>query len=200
MPHYFDTSPSSPSSRRRVDVLLPDDAFSYDTDTSVFSHGRLDAGTKILLSVAPPPPNHGNFVDLGCGAGPITLSLARRSPGATVWGVDVNERARALTDHNATTLGLSNVRVVSPDDFPAELPIDLVWSNPPIKVGKDVLHGMLRLWLGRLAPTGRAVFVVHKNLGSDSLQSWLEREGWRAERLASRQGYRVLLVTRPGEK
>ena len=56
------------------------------------------------------------------------------------------------------------------------------------------------LWLGRLAPKGRAVFVVHKNLGSDSLQSWLEREGWGAERLASRQGYRVLLVTRPGEK
>jgi len=203
MPHYFDTDPSSTSSRRRVDVLLPHDAFSYDTDTSVFSHGRLDAGTKILLSDAPPPPSSGNLVDLGCGAGPIALSMARRSPDATVWAVDVNERARELTKHNAASLGLGNVRVVAPDGFPDrggrdDPRVDLLWSNPPIKVGKDVLHSMLRLWLGRLAPDGRAVLVVHKHLGSDSLAAWLNHEGWPTRRIGSRRGYRLLDVSPSG--
>jgi 16S rRNA G1207 methylase RsmC len=160
----------------------------------VFSHGRLDAGTKILLSDAPPPPGSGTFLDLGCGAGPIALSLARRSPDARVWAVDVNERARSLTADNARQLGLANVRVAAPDEVPTDIRFDLIWSNPPIKVGKNELHRMLMQWLTRLSEHGCAVLVVNKHLGSDSLASWLVAQGFTVARLGSRRGYRLLEV------
>jgi len=196
MSHYFDNSPSAPSHPETVAVLLPGDAFEYTSDAGVFSHGHLDPGTKILLSDAPDPPSSGTFLDLGCGAGPIALSLARRSPEATVWAVDVNQRALELTRANAQRLGLRNVQVAEPDDVPTDVVFDLIWSNPPIKVGKDVLHHMLERWLNRLAPNGHAVLVVNKHLGSDSLARWLTTDGYQVERLGSRRGYRLLDVWR----
>ena len=71
---------------------------------------------------------------------------------------------------------------------------DLIWSNPAIRVGKAALHEMLRTWLDRLTPDGRAVLVVQRHLGADSLAAWLNDEGWPTERLASRRGYRLLDV------
>ena len=194
MSHYFDPSPESASDPRTVTVVLPDDAFDYTSDSSVFSHGRLDVGTKFLLTDAPEPPTSGVFLDLGCGAGPITLALARRRSTARVVAIDVNERARRLTADNAHRLGLDNVEVVAPDDVDETTRFDLIWSNPPIKVGKAELHRMLLVWLARLTPTGRAVLVVHKNLGSDSLQRWLISEGFATTRHGSRAGYRLLVV------
>ena len=124
-----------------------------------------------------------------------------RRPSATVWAVDVNARARELTVDNAVALGHTNLRVLAPDDVPADTRFDVIWSNPPIKVGKAALHSLLTHWLTRLSPQGVAVLVVHKNLGSDSLQSWLRTQGYRVERIASRQGFRVLTVARdqPGD-
>jgi 16S rRNA (guanine1207-N2)-methyltransferase len=194
MSHYFDHSPESPSDPRSVTVVVPGDAFDYRTDRGVFSHGRLDTGTKFLLTDAPEPPETGVFLDLGCGAGPIALALARRRPQAQVVAVDVNERARQLTVDNARRLGISNLVVHGPDDVDDSLHFDLIWSNPPIKVGKDELHTMLLRWLERLSPTGRAVLVVQKNLGSDSLQRWLNESGHPTVRLGSRAGYRLLDV------
>ena len=193
--HYFNDVPDVPSARRRISVDLPDSSFEMETDTGVFSHGRLDAGTKVLLMEAPALPLAGDLLDLGCGAGPIALTMARRSPGSRVWAVDVNSRARELTAHNARTLSLSNVTVAAPDDVPDDVRFDVIWSNPPIKVGKDELHSLLLRWLPRLAPDGRAVLVVNKNLGSDSLQKWLRERGYTVDRIASRQGYRILMVT-----
>jgi len=193
--HYFNDVPDVPSARRRISVDLPDSSFEMETDTGVFSHGRLDAGTKVLLMEAPALPHAGDLLDLGCGAGPIALTMARRSPGSRVWAVDVNSRARELTAHNARTLSLSNVTVAAPDDVPDDVRFDVIWSNPPIKVGKDELHALLLRWLPRLAPDGRAVLVVNKNLGSDSLQKWLRERGYTVDRIASRQGYRILVVS-----
>jgi 16S rRNA G1207 methylase RsmC len=76
-----------------------------------------------------------------------------------------------------------------------ELALDAIWSNPPIRVGKDALHAMLRTWLPRLAPDGVAHLVVSKNLGADSLQRWIENElGQATSRIASSKGFRVLAV------
>ncbi|MFP5255977.1 MAG: class I SAM-dependent methyltransferase [Acidimicrobiia bacterium] len=194
--HYFDPAPGAASRPATVRLTLPDVTLELATDRGVFSADRVDPGTKYLLLDAPAPPETGTFVDLGCGYGPIACTLARRAPGATVWAVDVNERARALCRANAEALGLANVVVAAPDEAPEDLSIDRLWSNPPIRIGKAALHDLLGTWLGRLAPAGSAVLVVQKHLGADSLQRWLEGEGWRAVRLGSRSGYRLLEVTR----
>jgi 16S rRNA G1207 methylase RsmC len=124
------------------------------------------------------------------------MTMARRSPESSVWAVDVNERARLLTRDNASALSLTNVTVASPDEVPDDVVFDVIWSNPPIKVGKQELHDLLNRWLARLSPDGYAVLVVNKNLGSDSLAKWLTELGWTVKRISSRQGFRVLTVKR----
>jgi 16S rRNA (guanine1207-N2)-methyltransferase len=192
--HYFEPRPSSRSAPKEIRLDLPDVSLTLVTDRGVFSPDRIDTGTKHLLLDGPEPVPDGTLVDLGCGYGPIACTLARRAPAATVWAVDVNERALELCRANAARLGLTNVRVVTADGVPADLVVHELWSNPPIRVGKRALHDLLRTWLGRLAPTGRAVLVVQKHLGADSLHRWLETEGWSVERTSSRAGYRVLEV------
>jgi 16S rRNA (guanine1207-N2)-methyltransferase len=196
-PHYFSAAPGAPSRPATVRLDLPDRSFTLGTDRGVFSARQIDPGTKVLLLEAPPPPNTGELLDLGCGYGPIALTLAARAPAATVWAVDVNERARALTAANAEAAGLPNVRVAAPDDVPDDLRFAAVWSNPPVRIGKRALHELLTRWLARLDDHGHALLVVQKHLGSDSLHRWLEGEGWRVTRRASRMAYRVLDVTRP---
>lgn len=196
-PHYFTPTPGAPSRPATVRLDLPDASFVLATDRGVFSTGRIDPGTKVLLLAAPPPPAAGDLLDLGCGYGPIALALAHRAPGATVWAVDVNERARDLTRANAEAAGLANVRVAAPDDVPAGTRFAAIWSNPPVRIGKAALHDLLDRWLGRLAGDGYALLVVHKHLGADSLHRWLAERGRVVERRASRLGYRVLEV-RPG--
>jgi 16S rRNA G1207 methylase RsmC len=120
--------------------------------------------------------------------------LAWRAPGSTVWAVDVNERALGLTARNAAGLGLAAVRPVRPEGVPATVRFAGIWSNPPIRIGKEALHGLLRDWLPRLAVGGDAWLVVNRHLGGDSLAAWLATEGWEVDRTASKRGYRILRV------
>lgn len=161
----------------------------------MFSPDRIDPGTRLLLRGGPAPRSDGTIVDLGCGYGPIAVTLAMRSPRARVVAVDVNERARALCATNAAAAGV-RVEVLAPDEVPPDLAVDELWSNPPIRIGKAALHELLSGWLRRLAPDGRAHLVVGRNLGADSLAAWLRDEGWQVERRRSAQGYRLLTVTR----
>nr|NLD39813.1 methyltransferase [Actinomycetales bacterium] len=197
--HYFAAEPAAADARREVTVRLAGRPVTVETASSVFSADRLDPGTAILLEHAAPPPPQGTFVDLGSGWGPIALTLAMRSPAARVLAVEVNARARDLTARNASRLGLA-VEVREPESALTAIPeggVDLLWSNPPIRIGKEALHGLLATWLARLAPDGRAELVVAKNLGSDSLQRWIREElGFVCERVASSRGYRILAVTR----
>jgi 16S rRNA (guanine1207-N2)-methyltransferase len=205
--HYFTPHPTAPHRPGMVRVVTGDAYLELDTDSGVFSPGRLDPGTRLLLDSAPAPSPDGDLLDLGCGYGPIACVLATRSPGATVWGVDVNQRALDLTARNALKAGLSNVRTAvapyplptGPDRPPGDpaLPgvFKTIWSNPPIRIGKPALHSLLVTWLDRLAPGGQAALVVSRNLGSDSLQRWLaEDQGWPVTRLAARSGYRLLVI------
>jgi 16S rRNA (guanine1207-N2)-methyltransferase len=190
--HYFSPSPVAASRPSTVRLDLPDLSLALRTDRGVFSGARIDPGTKYLLTEAPAPPTGGHLADVGCGYGPIALTLATRSPGATVWAVDVNHRALELTRANAAAAGLANVRVTTPDEVPADLRLAALWSNPPVRVGKAALHELLDTWLGRLDTGGKALLVVQKNLGADSLHRWLEGRAWSVTRLGSRVGYRLL--------
>ena len=194
---YFAERPQAAHRRGEVRVVLPDVVLRLETDSGTFSPGRLDPGTRVLLDTVPAPPASGDLLDLGCGYGPVALTMAARSPGATVWAVDTNERALELCRSNAARAGLGNVRCITPGEAPPGTRYSVIWSNPPIRIGKPALHELLTTWLGLLVPGGAAYLVVHRNLGSDSLQSWLRRRGWAAERVTSRAGYRVLRVETP---
>jgi len=193
--HYFSPQPRAAHRPGLVRVILPDVYLELATDAGVFSPGRLDPGTRLLLEESPAPPPAGDLLDLGCGYGPIACVLAARAPGATVWAVDVNERALELCARNAAAAGLANVRCVTPEDPAIPAALSAIWSNPPVRVGKAVLHALLAGWLGRLGPGGQAYLVAGRNLGADSLHRWLAEQGWPVTRLAARSGYRVLHVT-----
>lgn len=191
--HYFET-PTGPERRRDVTVSAWGTELTLHSADGVFSHERLDKATAVLLDNVEAPAG-GTVLDLGCGWGPIACAIAHRSPGTTVWATDVNERALELTRDNAARLGVE-VGVAAPDDVPADLRFDHLWSNPPIRIGKQALHELLLRWLPRLSDDGTAHLVVGKNLGADSLQRWLVDQGWSCERTASAKGFRVLTVTR----
>ena len=192
--HYFSPRPRAPHRPGLVRVVLPDVYLELATDAGVFSPGRLDPGTRLLLEESPAPPLSGDLLDLGCGYGPVACVLAARSPGAAVWAVDVNERALELCARNAAAAGLPNVRCVTPDDPSVPARLGGVWSNPPVRIGKAALHELLRSWLRRLDPGRDAYLVASRNLGADSLHRWLAGQGWPVVRLAARNGYRVLQV------
>lgn len=193
--HYFE-DPTVPSDPVVVDVTLPDTAFTMETDTGVFSRGHVDAGTSLLLRSDPPLASSGDVLDLGAGSGAMALAMARRSPGATVWAVDVNVRARRLCERNAERNGLTNIRIARPDEVPGDVRFATIWSNPPIRIGKSALHDLLLDWLGRLSDDGTACLVVQKHLGADSLQKWLADQGHATDRIGSKAGFRLLSVTR----
>ncbi len=198
--HYFSASPGSDLKTRSLTVRLAGADRTVTTAGGVFSPDRLDAGTRVLLDTVPAPPQSGNLLDLGCGWGPVALTLGLESPEAAVWAVDVNERALELVRRNASALGLTGVNAALPDEIPEELRFSTIWSNPPIRVGKAELHALLLRWLPRLEPGASAWLVVQKNLGSDSLHRWLQGalpEGFTVERAAASKGYRVLQVEAP---
>ena len=199
--HYFTAEPASDGELRRRTVHLAGRELAVETAGGVFSPDHLDGGTEVLLQHVPAPPRDGDLLDLGCGWGPVALTLGLLAPAARVWAVDVNKRALDLTRRNAAAYGLAGVRAVRPEDVPDDVRFAAIWSNPPIRVGKETLHAMLRQWLRRLVPGGEAYLVVAKNLGSDSLLRWLGEElaGEAAvDRVATARGFRVLRVVAAG--
>lgn len=195
--HYFSPTEADSDAETTMTVRLAGRDVEVVTASKVFSRGRVDLGTSVLLRAAPRPPATGRFLDLGCGWGPIAVSLGLLSPDATVWAVDVNDRAVQLTKTNAERLGLPNVRAVRPDEVPDDIRFDLIWSNPPIRIGKTALHELLLTWLPRLAPDGVAQLVVQRHLGADSLVTWLAAQpGLHARKASSAKGFRVIEVRR----
>ncbi|HVF31609.1 MAG TPA: methyltransferase [Acidimicrobiales bacterium] len=197
--HYFSARPASGSAVRELKLHLPDLTLDLVVDRGVFSGDRVDPGTKLLLSEAPMPADlAGDVLDLGCGYGPIAVTVARRAASATVWALDVNERALALCETNARTAGVGDrVRPVAEAHLPADVRFTAVYANPPIRIGKGPLQTLLTRWLGRMRPDATAWLVVHKHLGSDSLAGWLASQGYGVHRRTSRMGYRILEVRPP---
>lgn len=195
--HYFSDCPADPSQYSTSSATIAEVTGDILTAPGVFSTGHLDHGTAVLLRKAPAPPKTGTFLDIGCGWGPISLHLGLTAPAANVWAVDVNTRALDLTSRNCAAWGVSNVTCSTPDQVPADVRFDLMWSNPPIRVGRAVTQHILMTWLPRLVPGGRAYLVIQRNLGSDSICSWLSQElpsGWTAHKFGSSKGFRVLEV------
>jgi 16S rRNA (guanine1207-N2)-methyltransferase len=194
--HYFSADPAVAFRRAPVHAEVWGRELVLTSGSGVFSQGRLDGGTAVLFRETR-PPTAGRFLDLGCGYGVIGLALATAVPGSVVRAVDVNERAVLLANENAGALGVGDrFSAVLPDDVPEGEEYDEIWSNPPIRIGKPALHDLLLRWLPRLSTGGRAVLVVGRNLGADSLQRWLGEQGYPTARLSSAKGFRVLETRR----
>ncbi len=193
--HYFSPAPESELNLRPFTARLVGQTYELVTANGIFSPERIDMGTRVLLDHVPAAPPGGQFLDLGCGWGPLALTLALESPHATVWAVDVNTRALDVVRRNAQKLGLTNINPVTPDDVPDDVEFTAIWSNPPIRVGKNELHDILQRWLSD------AWLVVQRNLGSDSLQRWIQATmpELTTTRQAISKGYRVLRSRRPAE-
>ncbi|QHC58282.1 methyltransferase [Rathayibacter sp. VKM Ac-2760] len=197
--HYFTSTPDGELRPRRISARIAGRDLEVTTAGGVFSPGHVDLGTRVLLDAVPDAPASGDLLDLGCGWGPISLALALGSPGARVWAVDVNQRALELVRRNCAELGVSNVNAVLPEDVPDDVRFAAVWSNPPIRVGKAELHALLERWLPRLEADAEAWLVVQRNLGADSLLTWLTEtfEGrLEVDRISSAKGFRVIRTTR----
>jgi 16S rRNA (guanine1207-N2)-methyltransferase len=192
--HYFSAEPRVKSKPAHARLTLTDLTLDLLTDRGVFAHAQVDRGTELLLRTIPPPPATGDLLDLGCGYGPIAITMALRAPAARMWAVDVNHRALELCERNAAAAGAGNLIVAGPDDVPTELSFARIYSNPPVRLGKQQLHTLLDAWLQRLRADGVAELVVLRHLGADSLAAWLDERGFSVERLRSKQGYRILEV------
>ena len=196
--HYFSASPDSQAALRDITFHVGEREFSVQAASGTFSASKLDPGTSVLLSKYDQFPTEGNVLDLGCGWGPISLAIASFSPQVKVWALDVNARSLDLAKRNAAKLGLENIEVVTADQIPGDLRFDAIWSNPPIRIGKAALHELLHAWLPRLQCGGRAMLVVQKQLGADSLLAWIQTEfpELTASRFSTDKGFRILEVTR----
>jgi len=195
--HYFSETPGSEYRLKEITVTISGREVTLTTAGGVFSPDHIDQGTSVLLDHLAEAPAGGDILDLGCGWGPIALALASHSPKSTVWAVDVNQRSLELTAANAKRMGLSNIKCVTPDQVPADLKFSGIWSNPPIRIGKDALHELLLSWLPRLQKDAEAYLVVQKNLGADSLHRWLESElpkEFNTIRVETSKSFRVLRI------
>lgn len=197
--HYFSQQPKSSLRTKQIVIPIAGVERTLTTASGTFSPQKLDTGTQVLLQQIDLAPKAGNILDLGCGWGPIALSLAAIRPQATIWAVDVNSRSLELTAKNAADLGVANLKTGLPESIPADLTFSGIWSNPPIRIGKAALHEMLLKWLPKLEVGASAYLVVQKNLGSDSLQKWLANElpaSFEVSRATSVKTYRVIKVLR----
>lgn len=198
--HYFNDSPAHPQITTTFTIAGPAGPIEIEASSGVFSSRGLDKGTAVLLDSfdrhpLPRMPNDSVLLDLGCGVGPVALFLAAWFPECRVVAVDVNRRALELCARNARRNNLNNVVCRHPDEIPSDISVDLIISNPPIRIGKQPLHDLLSSWLARLAPHGQCRLVVSRNLGADSLAGWLASQGFEVTRLESKKGFRVLEVT-----
>lgn len=192
--HYFSEQPTGEFKPKKIFTAIDGQRVELFTAGGTFSPDHMDTGTAILLEHADQAPSTGNLLDLGCGWGPIALTLAKKNPEATVWAIDVNERSLELTRMNAEKLGLANILAVHIDEVPADLKFTGIWSNPPIRVGKEALHEILTKWLVRLEDECEAYLVVSKDLGADSLLKWMqtEFENLQSERIETAKGFRII--------
>lgn len=191
--HYFTQDPAVASRPVPVRIALRGIDVNLASDRGVFSYGRLDHGSEVLLRSVPDPPAD-ELLDLGCGYGPIAITMALLAPTSRVWAVDVNRRALDLTQRNAAAAAIGNVVAVPPEAVPLDLTFGAIYSNPPVRLGKQPLHALMLQWLPRLHSGGSAYLVVQRHLGGDTLAAWLGAEGYAVKRARSRQGYRLLEV------
>jgi len=202
MSHYFELDPSLASKEREITYFIDGRTIVLTSDNGVFSKDKIDEGSLALLKVIVPLRLSGNILDLGCGYGPIGLTIALTSPNASLTLADINTRALALCDKNAKALGLSHrVTILHSDIYQnIEGQFDSIVVNPPIRAGKIVTYSMYEGALTHLIDGGSLFIVIRKNQGAPSASSYIESLFGNIELLKRDKGYYIYRAVKRANK
>jgi 16S rRNA (guanine1207-N2)-methyltransferase len=195
MDHYYTSKPSSESQRKKWDVEILGQNFSFITDSGVFSKHQLDFGSEVLMRTAAQETYpEGNILDMGCGYGPVGIYLARTFSDRTIEMADVNERALALAEENARLNEVENVNIYASDLFVKveNKEFAAIISNPPIRAGKKVVHQILTDAYDHLQENGKLLIVIQKKQGAPSAKKKMEEVFGNVERINLEKGYWIL--------
>jgi len=194
--HYYSENPQSKSSPKTWDYRLRGHLFSFTSDVGVFSKNEVDFGSRLLIEKFEEPAVSGDILDLGCGYGPIGLSLAKSFPDRRVTMADVNDRALILAKENAKQNNIDNVEILQSDGFSnlGGRRFAAVATNPPIRAGKKVYYPWFDKAQEALLEGGELWAVIQKKQGAPSLKTKLMEVFGNAEIAARDKGYYVFLA------
>lgn len=191
--HYYSNKPTSTHDYRQLEVRIRNVDLKLITDAGIFSKNRLDPGTKLLIESLPLSTDLKEVFDLGCGYGPIGLTVAKLLPESTVYMSDINERAVELGIKNAQLNGITNVVIKPGDGFEAfsGQKFDMIITNPPIRAGKQVMYGLIDQAYEALHNDGWLVLVIKTKHGAKSMEAKLNLVFKKVIELEKGSGYRV---------
>ncbi len=167
--HYFTNQPNSKTDKKIFSFTLRGNDLKFQSDSGVFSRNEVDFGSRVLINVFTFPEIEGNILDVGCGYGPIGLSIAKDDPDRTVEMIDVNLRAIELAKDNAKVNKIENVNIYESSIYENVTgKYAAILTNPPIRAGKSVVHEILRGAHEKLLPGGELWVVIQKKQGAPS--------------------------------
>lgn len=195
---YYTANPTSAHQLREVEMEVLGVRAVYTTDAGVFSRDGLDTGTRVLLEAL--PALDGRALDLGCGWGPVGLTLAKKYPSLNVVMTDVNARAVELSKKNLARNG-ARATVVQGDAFEnVEGTFETIITNPPIRTGKAAIYAMFADAQNYLSATGELYIVIRKQQGAPSALKYLREIYASAEVIEREAGFWVIRASKSAPK
>lgn len=192
--HYYSKNPQVKSAPQHWRTTIRGIVLEFQTDAGVFSKGEVDFGSRLLAESFVMPEVSGDLLDVGCGYGPIGLSIAASFPERNVQMVDVNERALALASINAKKNRISNVSIYSSDALAAVHSSHFagILTNPPIRAGKETVFSIYEGAFEKLAPGGELWVVIQKKQGAPSTITRLTELFGNVDTVVKKKGYSIL--------
>ena len=192
--HYYSRQPEVESVPKYWETELRHHKFRFKTDRGVFSNKEVDFGSRFLVETIDIPDVAGAILDVGCGYGPIGLTLAKECPGREVHLVDVNQRAIGLAKENAKENAIEHVKIYESDTLKDVEQTDfaLIVTNPPIRAGKVVVHDILARSYEHLVENGELWVVIQKKQGAPSAKAKMEEVFGHVDVIAKNKGYYLL--------
>jgi len=192
--HYYSQNPEVGSDPQHFTFDLRGHSFRFKTDHGVFSKKEVDFGSRVLIDAFEPSEVEGPVLDVGCGYGPIGLSLAKEFPERIIHMIDVNERALSLASENAKANGIGNVEIYRSDRLAQveEKKFSAILTNPPIRAGKETVHAIFTESAEHLAENGELWVVIQKKQGAPSAMEKMEELFSNVEVVVKKKGYYIL--------
>lgn len=192
--HYYTKDPKVRSDRKTISWSLRGKTLHFTTDAGVFSKGGVDFGSQLLIESFLMPDVDGDVLDVGCGYGPIGLTIATLYPERQIQMVDVNERAIALSQENAAQNHVQNTKIYPSNGLLAvkDSNFAAILTNPPIRAGKDVVFSFYEDSFTKLRSGGELWVVIQKKQGAPSSAKHLEEFFGNVSVVAKRKGYYIL--------